>query len=123
MKHLLIAAALGLAALSLGASAHGPDKAQHGGVVQAAGDLTFELVTEANGAALYVVDHGKAADVSAMTGKLVVLNGTAKTEAELKPAGGNKLEASNVTIDKRSTAVASIFTAAKKNITVRFKMK
>jgi len=123
MKHFLVAVTISLSALTLDAGAHGPDKAQHGGVVQSASDLTFELVAQPDGAALYVVDHGKAANVSGMTGKLVVLNGTAKTEAELKPAGGNKLEASNVTLEKGSTAVASVSTAAKKNITVRFKMK
>jgi hypothetical protein len=123
MKNVLavLAVALGLAAG--GAMAHGVDKAQHGGVVQAAGDLSFELVAEGEGAALYVVDHGKAADTSKFGGKLTVLNGTEKTEVELKPVAANKLVAAPVKLSKGAKAVATVSTAGGKTITVRFSIK
>jgi len=123
MKRLLTLATIGAAALAFNASAHGPDKAQHGGVVQGGGDLSFELVAEPGGASIYVVDHGKPADVSKMSGKLTVLNGADKSEAELKPAAPNKLEAKDVKLASGAKAVATVTTATNKVVTVRFVAK
>jgi hypothetical protein len=122
MKKLFAAAALGLAVVSY-AVAHGPEKAQHGGIVQAAGDLSFELVREGDGAALYVVDHGAVADASKFGGMLTVLNGADKSEAPLKPAGANKLLAQPVKLVPGSKAVAAVSTAVGKTVTVRFSVK
>lgn len=105
------------------AIAHGTAEPVHGGVVQTASDLSFELVTTPNGAAIYVVDHGKDADTSKFDGKLTVLNGTEKTEASLKAAGGNKLEATGVKLFKGTKVVALITTNSKKKVTVRFTVK
>lgn len=122
MKKLVISALLGLAAVSFNAAAHGPNKAQHGGVVQAAGDLSFELVSKGDTATLYVVDHDAPADVSKMSGKLTVLNGAEKSETALTPAGGNKLEAATK-LGKGSKAVATVNVPGGKAITVRFAVK
>src|SRR5256885_12395877 len=75
-----LAVMLGLSALAFNASAHGPSKAQYGGVVQTASDLSFELANEGDKAALYIVDHDAPADASKMSGKLAILNGTEKSE-------------------------------------------
>lgn len=116
--------ALALALLAAGpAMAHSEKKAQYGGVLAAAGDLSFELAADAAGAALYVVDHGKPADASRMGGKLTLLKGTQKSEAELKPAGGNKLVAAGVKPERGTKAVASIETGAGKTVTARFAFK
>lgn len=123
MKKLLSIAVLGLSLVSLNAMAHGAAKPQHGGVVQAASDLSFELVPQANGAAIYVVDHDDAADVSKMGGKLTALNGSEKSEAELKPVGGNKLEATGIQVAKGSKVVASVTGVEGKTVTVRFSVK
>jgi hypothetical protein len=120
----LITVSLVAALLAAGpALAHGDAKPQHGGVVASGGDLSFELTSEASGVAVYVVDHGKPADASKMGGKLTVLNGTQKSEAELKPAGANKLVATGVKLDKGAKAVAAIQTAAGKSVTARFTVK
>lgn len=121
-RKMALVAMLGLSTLSMGVLAHGPSKAQHGGIVQTAGDLSFELVPQGESAALYVVDHDKPADVSKMGGKLTVLNGTAKSEAELKAASGNKLEAATK-LGPGARVVATVNTAAGKAITVRFNLK
>lgn len=123
MKKSLIALASALALVSLNATAHGDAKPMHGGIVQVASDLQFELVPQAGGATLYVVDHGKPADTAKMSGKLTVLNGTQKSEAELKPAGSNKLEAAGVKIGAGSKVVASVSGADRKATTVRFSVK
>src|SRR5256885_12844062 len=62
-----LAVMLGLSALAFNASAHGPSKAQYGGVVQTASDLSFELANEGDKAALYIVDHDAPADASKMS--------------------------------------------------------
>jgi hypothetical protein len=123
MKKSLIALTAALAVVSFNAAAHGDAIAQHGGIVQVASDLQFELVPQANGAALYVVDHGKPADTSKMSGKLTVLNGTEKSEAELRAAGANKLEAANVKVAAGAKVVASVTNAGGKATTVRFAVK
>ena len=114
---LALAAALALApALVL---AHGDIDAKHGGVTKMQNDLGFELVPQADGAAIYIEDHGKPVAVSGMSGKLTVLNGSQKSEAPLVPAG-DKLEAKKVKVMQGSKVVATIQTADRKSITVRF---
>lgn len=44
MKNIFMAAVVGLSAIGFNAAAHGPAKAEHGGVVQTANDRSFELV-------------------------------------------------------------------------------
>ena len=123
MKKLLTVVVLGLSALSFNAAlAHGTNKAKHGGVMATASDLGFELVSTPAGAAIYVDDHGKPMAPTGMTGKLTVLNGTEKSEAELAVAG-DKLEAKGVKLASGAKVVAALTTPAKKAITVRFTVK
>lgn len=123
MKKIAVVLAALVTGLSLSAFAHGDAKATHGGIVQVSSDIQYELVPQPTGAALYVVDHGKPADASKMGGKMTVLNGTQKSEAELKPAGGNKLEATQVTVAAGSKVVAIVRGADGKATTVRFAVK
>lgn len=123
MKKLLTLAILGLSALSFNtALAHGGAKPKHGGVVQAASDLSFELVGTAEGAMLYVEDHGQPMAPAGMRGKLTVLNGTQKSEAELV-AANDRLEAKGVTLAKGAKVVAALTTSSGKAITVRFTVR
>jgi hypothetical protein len=119
---LLAAAVLGLSILSFNAMAHGGAKPKHGGVVAAASDLGFELVGTPTGAAIYVEDHGKAMPPTGMSGKLTVLNGAEKSEAELV-AVGDKLEAKGVKLAPGAKVVAALSTSTKEAITVRFTVK
>ncbi len=123
MKNQLAAA---LAALSIiacpAALAHGEAKARHGGVVQLAHDLGFELVVRGDVAAIYVDDHGKPVDPAGMSGRLTILNGTRKSEAALAPAG-DRLEAKGVQVAKGARVVAALTTADKKAMTVRFTVR
>jgi hypothetical protein len=92
-------------------------------VVASANDLSYELVAEGTGATIYIVDHDKPADTSGMRGKLTVLNGSDKSAVDLKPAGGNRLEAGPVRLAKGAKAVAAITGASGKVTTVRFSLK
>ena len=123
MKKLFTVVVLGLSAVSFHAAfAHGGAKAKHGGVVAVASDLGFELVSTPSGAVIYVEDHGKPMVPTGMTGKLAVLNGAEKSEAELAVAG-DKLEAKGVKLAAGAKVVAALTTPAKKAITVRFTVK
>lgn len=123
MKRLLTAAVLGLSALSFNAAfAHGGGPAKHGGVVATASDLSFELVSSPDGAFIYVEDHGKPMAPTGMKGKLTVLDGAAKSEAELVVAG-DRLEARGLKLAKGAKVVASLVTPAAKAITVRFTVR
>lgn len=94
VKTLLTAAALSLS-LSLASRAvlahaeHG--QAQFGGVVAEAGEAQFEVVAKAGQVTVHVSNHGAPIDTVGATGKLTALAGTAKSDIELKPAGGNLL--------------------------------
>lgn len=124
MKNLFSALILGVSLVAAGGVlAHGGADPKHGGVVKSASDLSFELVKQADGAVVYVEDHGKPLATQGMSGKLTVLNGSQKTEAELKPVGDNKLEARGVTLASGARAVAALTTPSKKTITVRFTVK
>jgi hypothetical protein len=122
-KRLLTVLVLGLQLLSLDAAlAHGGAAARHGGVVAVAGDLGFELVATPDGVAIYVDDHGKPMTPAGLKGKLTVLNGAEKSEADLVVAG-DKLEAKGLKLAKGAKVVAALTTPAAKAITVRFTVK
>ncbi len=123
MKRIACILGAALAALPPASLAHGTAKPLYGGVVQVAADIQYELVPQPGGAALYVVDHGKPADATRMSGKLTVLQGTQKTEGELKPAGGNKLEATGLALAPGARVVAVIKGQDGKTVSVRFALK
>lgn len=109
--------------LSGQALAHGA-KPKHGGIVQTAGDLSFELVARDGGATIYVDDHGKDKPTAGATGTLTVLRGTQKTELPLESGGNNVLVAKGqAALEKGSKAVASVNFADKKTVSVRFSVK
>lgn len=104
------------------ALAHGEAVAKHGGVVQLAQDLSFELVSHrrGEGATIYIEDHGKPLATSGFSGKLTVLQGAAKSEAPLTPSGDNRLSAPGLKLGSGAKAVAVLTTPQKKTVSVRF---
>ena len=110
-------------ALSATAFAHGGGEPKHGGTVSVASDLAFELAPGADGATLYIEDHGKPLATAGMSGKLTVLNGADRSEARLEPAGENRLNAKGVKIAKGTKSVANVTLANKKEVTVRFSQR
>jgi hypothetical protein len=123
IEKLFTVVVLGLSALSFNAAfAHGGGPAKHGGVVATASDLSFELVAAPEGAFIYVEDHGKPMAPTGLKGKLTVLNGTEKSEADLVVAG-DKLEAKGLKLAKGAKVVAALVTPTAKAITVRFTVK
>lgn len=107
-------------ALSGQALAHGA-KAKHGGVMQSAGDLSFELVSKDGKAVIHVEDHGADFATKGASGKLTVLAGSKKSETLLEPTGANTLSSKTaVMLPPGTKAVASITLPGKSPISVRF---
>ena len=89
---------MGLTALALAAApamlhAHGSMKPQHGGMVQMTGETMFELVSGPKGVDVYLSEEDEPMPAAAFTAKLTQTAAGKKSEAILKPAGGNKLSA------------------------------
>jgi hypothetical protein len=106
-----------------GAHAGHDDKAQHGGVVSVVSDVNYELVAKADGAALYVTDHGKAMDLKGATAKLTLLSASAKSELALQPAG-EKLEGKgNLAVSPGTKAIAVVTQSGKAPVTVKFTLR
>ena len=89
---------MGLTALALAATpamlhAHGSMKPQHGGMVQMTGETMFELVSGPKGVDVYLSEEDEPMAAAAFTAKLTQTAAGKKTDAVLKPAGGNKLSA------------------------------
>jgi hypothetical protein len=123
-KQLLTAALLAISALGMNvAMAHGAAKPRHGGTVQVANDVNFELVADADGATIYLVDHDEDMPSKGISGKLTVLNGTQKTEVAVKATEGNKLRATGVKIAPGAKVVAVLNNVEGKTVTVRFTVK
>jgi len=102
--------------------AHDDPKARYGGIVQVADDIAFELVARESGVEIYVADHGKAMSTAGITGKLTIMNGSQKSDADLV-AVGDKLEAKGVKLAKGAKVVAALTLPNKKAVTVRFAVK
>jgi hypothetical protein len=122
---LLAALVLALSAFGLNSAAlaHGAAEPQHGGIVQEINDVSFELVVEADGVSIYLVDHDAPMASKGISGKLTVLNGGAKSEAELKAAGANKLRATGIKAPSGAKIVAVLKNVDGKTATLRFSVK
>ena len=103
--------------------AHGDVKPLHGGIVQLVNDVGFELVIKPDGATIYLMDHGKPMASKGITGKLTILQGSNKIEADIKEAGDNTLIVSGVKMGKGDRLVAALSNVGGKSFTVRFAIK
>ena len=107
---LVAVAALGLPAASL---AHGSTKPQHGGVVQMTGETLVELVYGPAGVALYVKEDDEDVESAGMTATLTITTvAGARSDVQLKPAGGNKFEAKGVMVPAGSKVAVMVINNA-----------
>lgn len=104
------------------ALAHGEARARHGGTAVMANDLGFELVNIPGAVAIYIDDHGKPLAPTGYRGKIAVLTGAAKAEAEMVPTG-DRLEARGLRLAPGARAVATLTLPEGKVITVRFAIR
>lgn len=116
---------LALAALlpAPAAIAHGGGTAKHGGIVQSANDLSFELVAGDGGATIYVEDHDKPLATAGFGGKLAVLLAGVKADAPLRAAVPNALVAGGLRFAPGAKVVAVITTPQNQTLAVRFTLR
>ena len=86
-------------------------------------DIGFELVAQPDGATIYLMDHDKPMASKGITGKLTVLQGSNKIEADIKEAGDNTLRVLGVKLGKGDKLVAALSNVGGKSMTVRFTIK
>lgn len=124
MKTMKSAAAFALCvALAGNAWAHG-EAPKHGGTMQTASDISFELVSKDGKATIYVEDHGKAVPTAGASGKMTTLNGKKKTEVQLAPSGANMMTSSgDAKLSAGSKVIASMTLPDKRTVNVRFSVK
>ena len=123
MKKLLTLLVMAAVLHASAAWAHGDEKARHGGLVQMAGEVKFELVAKGDTAELYLDDHGQTMPTSKLSGKLTVMSGSSKSEAKLEPAGNDKLVAKGVRLAKGDKVVALVTMEDKSTSSARFVIK
>jgi hypothetical protein len=105
------------------AIAHGAATPRHGGLVQSANDLSFELVAGDGGATIYIEGHDKPVATAGFGGRLGVLLAGVKTDAPLKPAAPNTLVASGLKFAPGAKVVAVITTPQNQSLAVRFTVR
>jgi hypothetical protein len=125
MKRIPTLAALAAAVfLHVGAvHAHGDAVPRHGGIVQMAGEIKFELVARGDAAELHLDDHGQTMSTAKLTGKLTVMSGGATTEARLEPAGTDRLVARGIKLAKGDKVIALVTMEDKSTSSARFVIK
>ena len=98
MKHtspllkLVVAFSLLATSTAFAAGGHGEDhKPKFGGIVSEGKTFDVELVAKPDLITVYLSDHGKSMSVNGANGKITLLSGTEKVEADLTPAGDTKM--------------------------------
>ena len=120
LKHLALASAFLLTPSIWAAGAH-DHKPLHGGIVVEASHMDWELVAKPARIVIHVRDHGKKASTVGATAKLILLVGKEKSEAVLKPAGDDRLEAEGpFKLAPGAKLVATVKLAGKAPANVRF---
>lgn len=97
---------------------------QYGGVAEKSNDIDYELVAKPEIITLYASSHGQPVNIQGASAKLILLNGTEKSNATLNPIGNEKLEANgNFKITQGTKIVALIAIPGKKISNIRFLIK
>jgi hypothetical protein len=109
-------------AIAGGNHAHTP---KHGGIIAEGKAFDVEFVGKADLLALYVDDHGKPMSVKGASAKITMLNGTTKTETDLKPSDdGTRFEAKGTfNVAKGTKVISTITFQGKSPIISRFEVK
>ncbi|HET8744924.1 MAG TPA: hypothetical protein VFM98_04935 [Ramlibacter sp.] len=97
---------------------------KHGGVTVETKALDFEIVARTDRVQVYVGEHGKAVKLAGAKGKVTLLQGGVKSEAELVPVGDDYLEAKgSFQVGKGTKGIAVVSLPGKPAATARFELK
>lgn len=102
------------------AFAHGEAKPRFGGIVKAAQEISFELVSAApGGAQVYMDDHGSLMSTQGITGKMTVVGKAGKKEAALT-TDGKKLTAAGLKPVSGDRVILVVVLPSAQTISVRY---
>lgn len=96
-------------------------KALHGGVLVEAGHLELELVHSGQQLRLYVRDHGKPLPLQGASARLILLQGSARSELQLAPVA-DRLEVAAARPAAGSKMLASLKLPGRRAVQARFVM-
>jgi hypothetical protein len=96
---------------------------QHGGVVVETRALDFEVVAKPDVIRVYLGQHGQAVALDGAKGKVTLLNGNVKSEADLVPAGDHLQATGSFQVGKGTKGIASVTLAGKPAASARFELK
>lgn len=116
-------AAVALIAIPVAVEAHGSMKPQHGGMVEMSGETVIELATTSKGVDVYLSEEDKPTPTAGFTAKLAQTVAGKRTEAILKPSGGNKLSAPGFKSARGAKLVVSIVDKSGAKIFATFQTK
>lgn len=120
---LTLAALLGITSLTFAAPGQHEHVAKHGGIVVETKQGDLEIVAKPELIQIYIDDHGKPVKLEGAKAKVTLLNGTEKTDIELRTVG-DKLEAKgSFKAVKGTKGVAVVTLAGKPAVTARFELK
>ena len=103
------------------AQAHGEAKARFGGIVKAAQEISFELVSAApGGAQIYMDDHGDLMSTTGITGKLTVIGKSSEKKETTLSTDGKKLTAAGATPVSGDRVILIVVLASQQTISVRY---
>lgn len=118
---MLLSLALTPVAIAAGGHDHAP---KFGGIVAEGKAFDAELVARADLITVHLSDHGKPLATKGAKGKITLLNGTDKSEAELLPAGESRMQSKGkFNVGQGTKSVVVITLDGKKPSTFRFALK
>ncbi|WP_162314571.1 hypothetical protein [Pseudoxanthomonas yeongjuensis] len=103
------------------AQAHGEAKARFGGIVKAAQEISFELVSAApGGAQVYMDDHGELMSTTGITGKMTVIGKSGGKKEAVLTTDGKKLSAAGATPVSGDRVILVVVLPTAQTISVRY---
>lgn len=122
---LAVAFSLVASSTAFAVGGHGDDhKPKFGGIVSESKAFDVELVAKPDLITVYLSDHGKPMSAKGAKGKVTLLSGTDKAEADLAPAGDNKMQAKgNFNVAAGTKALVTITAEGKPLSSLRFTLK
>ena len=103
--------------------AHGSMNPKHGGLVEMPGETLTELASTPKGVDVYLSEEDKPTLTAGFTGKLAQTIAGKRTEAVLKPSGGNKLSAPGFKPARGAKLVVTVVDKSGAKVFVTFQTK
>ncbi|MBX8518372.1 hypothetical protein K5D33_08305 [Pseudomonas cichorii] len=105
------------------ANAHGAPQPQHGGLIEDAGLVAIEMVTNGDTVDLYLTDHDQPISAENVTGVLTITTRHKRVKTDIVALSGNQLQSKGVSYQSGSR-ISALLTLAdgKTKVSARFKI-